>query len=420
MNRLQKMASWMFEKAVGFPVWPVSQQMPGAFRQFFGITDGAVTGLSALQLSAVWTCCNLLGRVTSTLPIDVVKSDGGVSRPIDHYISEVLERPNEYMSKVPFWEAMLLSLNLHGNAYAEIVRIGKRITALWPLPFERTRVHFKNRNLLYDVSIPDGTIARFAPKDILHIRNFSIDGINGMSPISASQVIARTMSASKFQTAFLRNGARPSVAFVAPKDVKYSPEAKDRLRESAEKLYTGEENAGRILFMFDGMEPKPFSVSPADAQILEQMRAGSAEIGSMYGVPMYFLNDSQNVPTFASAEQFNRNFVDYGEGPLCVRIQDAVKHSLLASDQGVSIKFNLDALMQGDSISRINYIRTAVFAGVMTPNEGRAKLNLPPKPGGDDLIVQSNNTLLSALEDLASAAAAKPQLSAGGRNVPVN
>jgi HK97 family phage portal protein len=224
------------------------------------------------------------------------------------------------------------------------------------------------------------------------------------------------MMASKYQTAFLKNGARPSLAFVAPKDVKYTPEAKERLRESAEKLYAGEENVGRIMFMFDGMEPKPFSVTPADAQILEQMKYGRAEIGAMYGVPLYFMNDADKAATFASAESFNRNFVDYGIGPLCVRIQSAVKHALLQSDKGIGIKFNLDALLQGDSQARINYIRTAIFAGVMTPNEGRAKLNLPPKPGGDDLIIQSNNTLLSALEDLALNATkpAPPQLTDGG------
>jgi hypothetical protein len=39
----------------------------------------------------------------------------------------------------------------------------------------------------------------------------------------------------------------------------------------------------------------------------------------------------------------------------------------------------------------------------MTPNEGRAKLNLPPKPGGDDLITQSNQAPLQLLEQMNTA-----------------
>ncbi len=35
--------------------------------------------------------------------------------------------------------------------------------------------------------------------------------------------------------------------------------------------------------------------------------------------------------------------------------------------------------------------------GGMTRNEGRAKLNLPPIPGGDELTVQSNLTPLDKL-----------------------
>jgi HK97 family phage portal protein len=414
MNRLQKMASWAFEKAIGFPAWSVSQQMPEAYRRFFGLADGAVSGLSALQLSAVFTCCNLRGRVASTLPVDIVKSNGIVSSPIEHPLMDVLERPNEFMSKVPFWESMILNFDIYGNAYAEIVKIGNRVTSLWPLRSDRVRPEFKNQSLVYKVSMPDGTVAELKPEQVLHVRNFSIDGINGLSPISASQVIGRNMLAQRYQSAFLRNGARPSMAFVTPPGVKYTDEAKARLRESAEKLYSGEENVGKIMFLFDGMEPKELSVTPQDAQILEQTKAGTAEIGSMYGVPLYFLNQG-DTPTFASAESFNRNFVDYGIGPLCVRFQDAIKFSLLQKDRGVTVKFNLDALLMGDSLARINYIRTAIFAGVMTPNEGRAKLNLSSKPGGDDLIIQSNNTLLSALEDLA-ANAVKPaaQLTNGG------
>jgi hypothetical protein len=45
-------------------------------------------------------------------------------------------------------------------------------------------------------------------------------------------------------------------------------------------------------------------------------------------------------------------------------------------------------------------IRTYVAAGVMTPNEARAKLNLKPLPGGDVLISQSNQAPIEMLDEI--------------------
>jgi hypothetical protein len=61
--------------------------------------------------------------------------------------------------------------------------------------------------------------------------------------------------------------------------------------------------------------------------------------------------------------------------------------------------------------ARANYLTKLTAGGLMTHNEGRAKLNLPPLPGGDELTVQSNMTLLDQLESLATATAPRP---AGG------
>jgi hypothetical protein len=45
-------------------------------------------------------------------------------------------------------------------------------------------------------------------------------------------------------------------------------------------------------------------------------------------------------------------------------------------------------LLQTDSAARATYFNTLTGGGLMTLNEARRKLNLPPLPGGDVLRVQ--------------------------------
>ena len=53
-----------------------------------------------------------------------------------------------------------------------------------------------------------------------------------------------------------------------------------------------------------------------------------------------------------------------------------------------SAKHNLDGLQRGDFKSRIEGIARAIQTAQMTPDEGRALENRPPKPNGDVLYIQ--------------------------------
>lgn len=399
MNIIRKaILRWMV-KSMGFPAWNTADPMPSVYSRFFRLMGGSDL---LERLAALYTCCNLLGRVVSTLPIDIVQSDGKISLPVSSYIGDLLQQPNEYMDKVVFLESMLLSFNLNGNAYAEVVQINNRVTGLWPLPFERVTPRWNNRELTYDIALPTGQTANVPATPtgpdssyILHVRNFSRDGIHGISPLRLYSMRAAE-SGAEFSDSFLKNGARPSIVLTSPE--KPDEQAAKRLRDTADSIYSGPENAGKIMFLFGGGDVKTLSLSPADAQLLESMKNYTAEISAAYGVPIFLMNGGQT-PTFASAEQFNRNFVDYAIRPLCVRFSDAFSSALLNTRLQQRIKFNLDALLEGDSKTKIEYLGAAVDKGIITRNEARAKLNLPPLTGGDTLIAQSNQSTLEMIEN---------------------
>jgi hypothetical protein len=88
MNRIQKAAAWMFEKATGFPVWrSLSLTDPSGWSD--GSYSGAnVQGLAALQLSTIWGCCSVLDAAPCFRSTSSQKT--GSSRKIleNHYLAE--------------------------------------------------------------------------------------------------------------------------------------------------------------------------------------------------------------------------------------------------------------------------------------------------------------------------------------------
>jgi len=52
------------------------------------------------------------------------------------------------------------------------------------------------------------------------------------------------------------------------------------------------------------------------------------------------------------------------------------------------VKYNIDGLLRGDFITRMQGMAQGVQNALLTPNEGRALDNRPALSGGDDLLIQ--------------------------------
>jgi phage portal protein BeeE len=206
------------------------------------------------------------------------------------------------MNQVVFFETMLLALNLRGKAYAEKTRVGNRITALWPIHPDRvtpqwngrdlhTRSAFQMERSPYASRATSGTLETLASME------------STASPLCL-YAVRKAMASGQMYEQFIRNGARPSLALSSPKDP--SDEAKKALRTSAESLYSGPENAGRILFLFGDTKAVPLSITPADAQLHGIHEDGHGGHCRSVWRSLNLLNQTDKSATYASAEQFNR------------------------------------------------------------------------------------------------------------------
>jgi phage portal protein BeeE len=69
----------------------------------------------------------------------------------------------------------------------------------------------------------------------------------------------------------------------------------------------------------------------------------------------------------------------------------------LGEATGLGTEFDTENLLRMDTIALTTTVKDAVGAGVMSPNEGRAKFDLKPVTGGDSPFLQQQNYSLQAL-----------------------
>ena len=357
-----------------------------------------VTEASSLALSSVWACANLISGTISSLPFEVYRSNREGFNEADrrHPLYRVLhDSPNYDQSAVDFWDYISLSVDLFGNAYADIKRNSDRqIIALRPIKPDLVSVkRLESGPLEYRWS-QDGRQYVRSDRDVLHIRGPGGDPLGGMSVLTfGRQAFGSAMAADRAASSMFRNGMRPSGILTFAEWL--SPENRAIAHDAMEKKYLGAINSGRPFIAEGGMDYKQLSISPEDAQMLETRGFSVEEICRFFGVPPVMIGHTSKTTSWPTGvEQQVLMFQKFTLRRRLKRIEQAVMMQLLSPEDragGVSVSFNLEGLLRGDSAARASFYQTMTQIGGMTINEVRRLENLPPVAGGDEVRMQMQN-----------------------------
>ena len=112
------------------------------------------------------------------------------------------------------------------------------------------------------------------------------------------------------------------------------------------------------------------------------------EIGRVFQLPPVFLGDLSKA-TMQNAEQQDLQLVKHLIGQWATAFEQQANLKLFGQMNGRRyIRHDLDSLLRGDFLSRMQGLAQSVQNALVTPNEGRAREGLAPKPGGDQLFMQ--------------------------------
>jgi len=373
---------------------------PAELAEMIGLTYDTYTGLrissnKAMQLTAVFGCVRVLAESIGMLPCNLFKAtERGKEKATKERLSKLLSlKPNGYMTPQEFWELLTVCLCLRGNFYAYKVKALGEVVEL--LPIDPGSVQPKLNSAwepVYQVTFPDGTTDVLGQDDIWHVRILTLDGLNGLNPITyAREAISLGLATEEHGSRLFKNGAVTSGTLSTEQVL--TDDAYHRLKKDFEDRHTGLGNAHRPMILEMGLQWKAMGMSSEDSQFLETRKFQLEEICRLFRVPMHMLQNTDRA-TFSNIESLGIGFINYSLVPYLTRIEQRINIGLVSEPkQGIYYaKFNAGALLRGDMKSRFESYATGINWGMFSPNDCLELEDRNPRPGGDVYLTPMNMT----------------------------
>lgn len=352
----------------------------GSFDSATGVEVGP---LSAMRATPVRCAVLAISEAVASLPIHVYerKDDGSAARLVNHPVSRLLnDAPNEFMSANELRENLVRNSLLFGNGFAWINRVGGSVTEILLTRSENVAVKIDNATGEPSYTVTGQPVPL---SDVLHVRMPGSLGAYGDSPIlQCREAIAVAIVLEQHAGNLFGNGARPSGMLTFDKRLEDS--TAEKMRQRWQSL-TGPSATGKTAVMEEGARFTPLSLNSVDAQFLELRNFSIAEIARVFRVNPIMLMDLGRA-TWANNEAEGARFVSYTLMPHLRRFESEATLKLLTPEEraaGLFLRHDVDELLRADTTQRAQAWATLIQSRVLSPNEARARENLPPYEGGD-------------------------------------
>jgi HK97 family phage portal protein len=373
---------------------------------------------TTLTYFAVYACITLIASDIAKLPLCLVEEDddGMWDETSSPAYSPVLRKPNSYQNRIQFWEQYILSKLSRGNTYVLKIRDNRNVVTglavldpdrTWPMIADDGSVFYQVRGprllgmMDQEVMIPS--------REIIHDRmNCLYHPLIGTSPVwSAAYAATQGMAIQANSSKFFANASQPGGVLTAPGAISDATAA--RLKLAWETNFTGD-NAGRVAVLGDGLKYERLAMTAEESQLIDQLKWTADVICSVFHVPPYKIGLGA-MPTYNNIQSLN---VEYYSQCL----QSLIEAAELCIDEGLEcpvglgVEFDIDNLLRMDTSTQMTVLANGVKGVILSPNEARSRMNLPPVEGGDSPIAQQQNYSLAALA--ARDAAGPPQSGLAG------
>ncbi len=364
-----------------------TQRDPEAFfsDRSSGDSGVVVNKTTALSYAYVWQAVTTLAGDIASLPLEVYErqSDDGRERDTMHPAWWRLnEDANEFMTANTLREVLTAHALLYGNGYAAIDRSGndRRLIPLLP---EETQPVVSRGQLVYETNKGKPNQETIRAEDILHIKGLGWNGIEGYSVLTmARNSFGLGLTMERHGNRHFKNNARPGVVLKHPRTL--DKKSADELLSSWESRHSG--NPDRPALAAGGLDIEQLTGNNDDAQWLAGREFQRDEVASWFKMPPHKLGSSARV-SYNSLENEERSYLQNTLRYWLCKWEKEAGCKLLTDLQRRNrthyIEHNVGELIRGDMTTQMNTLRTGIESTILSPNEARKKLNMPPRDGGD-------------------------------------
>lgn len=350
---------------------PFGHPLPGA---------GAGPWENAVALPAVSRATSLVVDTLAALPWHVYRGTDRLPTPdwiedpqalrLDgRVVDDASPVVGDRWSSMDFWTQWLTSALWFGDGYVYApsrTTDGSPKPPMWvvhPLDVDLRA----GRYFVGDVELP--------PSTVIHLR--------GLEPIvdgHGSGVLSRFAAQLAYSQTLRDYAAGVFYTGVPAGYLKVTKEglAQDKADELKAKWLAAHGGSQRSIAVLNATtEFHPLTFSPVDAALVDVMAADLNELANAFGIPGYLLGAPTDNNTYANVESRRIDLATFTYLPWTSRIEAVLDAQF---PRGVSLKVALDGLLRADSKSRAETLTLYVEKGVMTVDEARALLDLPPMP----------------------------------------
>jgi HK97 family phage portal protein len=381
------------------------------------LTGVTVSQETALTYSAVWASVRVLSETLAMMPGGIFKKEGEARKSVPEHPAYrlIFQKPNALMTTYKWREVCQAQVCLNGNSYSFIVRDGSARPVELRLIEKPSDVlpFIFNHELYYKVT---GYAQPFRSDEIFHVRGLTLNGIEGMSVIKyAREVIGGGLAQQEYSNRLFGSGLTKKVGIKTPQ--KLDPDVKDSMQKQWDARHAGLENAKNLVFLEAGTDAIELGINPEDAQFLESKQFSVEEVARWFRVPQHMIGKLDR-STNNNIEMQNREFIDYTMMPWFTNWEAEINDKLLTEkEKGIYFsRFNVNALLRGDSTARSAFYEKMKRNGLMSANEIRALEDMNPYDGGDEYW-QEMNMMNQEQMDLMIEKLKKELKNAGGTQV---
>lgn len=364
-----------------------------------------VSQATAMTVSPVYACVNRLSTdLSRCTPRLYTRNDDGTRAYIEeHPLLDLFRRPNAQQTWFEFAWQMWVGHYLRGNAYAAIKRRKGDPYALIPINPDAVFVmesvkgeifYNVNRIGLWQIEMLREFPTALAEQDMLHLRGLTFNSLVGISTIGlARDAVGLAMGLEQQAARWMGNGARPSTWLKTAKQL--SNQAATRLKTQFNNQHAGVQNTGQTVVLEEGLEPVTLDLKSVDLEFMTQRTNQILEVCRFFGVPPHKVGvvDRGSVQNIAQQDQ---DYVNTAIMQKLVLAEQKFEQVFLYDEPDIFVDFDHSQLLRADVKTRREAARTGIISGITTPNEERRAEELPPKPGGDNLLVPSNTAALGS------------------------
>jgi HK97 family phage portal protein len=195
----------------------------------------------------------------------------------------------------------------------------------------------------------------------------------GVSPLSYLGNTLRVEDATqRHQAASFENGVRSSGAFVIPADQRTKKEERDELRAHIAQRYSGVDNAGKPLLLFNGATWQDTQQTAVEAELIEQRKLNREEVAAAYKIPPPMIGILDKA-TYSNIETQKDMFYGMVLGPWLTLGEETLQAQLIEDEwpgEGLFVEYDLKEVLRGDPLKEAQAVQRRSRVGTMTPNEG--------------------------------------------------